>query len=101
MDEFMGKNEKKETVFNPTVKAAVKVSHSLIAVGAVELESHCILGTADERQSLSLSFRCLIFPSFEKGTHLLLGRQTEFFSHQMAKPSLELMLYGNFLHHLL
>ena len=29
----------------------VKVSHRLIAVGAVGLESHCILGTADERQS--------------------------------------------------
>ena len=34
----------------------VKVSHSLIAVGAVRV----ILGTADERRSPSLSFRCLI-----------------------------------------
>ena len=26
------------------------------------LETHCILGTADERRSPSLSFRCLILP---------------------------------------
>ena len=51
----------------------VKVSHNLVAVGAVGLESHCILGTADERRSPSLSFHCLILPEFEKGTHLLLG----------------------------
>ena len=43
-------------------KVKVKVSHGLIAVGAVGLESHCILGTADERQSPSLSFRCLVLP---------------------------------------
>ena len=40
----------------------VKVSHSLIAVGAVGVESPCILGTADERWSPSLSFRCLNLP---------------------------------------
>ena len=40
----------------------VKVSHSLIAVGAVGVRVHCILGTADERRSPSLSFRCLILP---------------------------------------
>ena len=41
----------------------VKVSHSLIAVGAVgTIESHCILGTADERRSPLFSFRCLILP---------------------------------------
>ena len=37
------------------------------------LESHCILGTPDERRSTSLSFRCIILPWFERGTHLLLG----------------------------
>ena len=42
------------------------MSHSLIAVGAVGLESHCILGTADERRSPSLSFRCLILPNSKK-----------------------------------
>ena len=46
--------------FGPIKK--VKVSHSLIAVGAVGVESHCILGTVDERRSPSLSFRCLILP---------------------------------------
>ena len=30
------------------------------------LESHCILGIADERRSLSLFFCCLILPLFEK-----------------------------------
>ena len=40
----------------------VKVSHSLLAVGQWVLESHCILDTADERRSPSLSFRCLILP---------------------------------------
>ena len=34
----------------------VKVSHNLIAVGQWGLESHCSLGTADERRSPSLSF---------------------------------------------
>ena len=43
-------------------KVKVKVSHRLLAVGAVGLESHCILGTADKRRSPSLSFRCLISP---------------------------------------
>ena len=38
----------------------VKVSKSLIAVGQWGLESHCILGTAEERRSPSLSFRCPI-----------------------------------------
>ena len=40
----------------------IKVSHSLIAVGQWGLESHRIFGTADERWSPSLSFRCLILP---------------------------------------
>ena len=41
----------------------VKVSHSLIAVGAVgTVESHGILSTADERRSPFFSFRCLTFP---------------------------------------
>ena len=45
------------------VKVKVKISHSLLAIGAVGgLESHCILGTADERQSPSLSFCCLVLP---------------------------------------
>ena len=44
------------------VNIKVKVSHSLIAVGAVGLETHCILSTADERWNRSLSFRCLILP---------------------------------------
>ena len=43
----------------------------LIAVGAVGVEAHCILGT-DEWRRPSLSVRCLIFPWFEKGTRLLL-----------------------------
>ena len=50
-----------------------QVSHSLIAVGEVGLESHGILGTDEERRSPSLSFRCLNLPKFEKDTHLLLG----------------------------
>ena len=29
-------------------RVKINVSHSLIAVGAVGVESHCILGTADE-----------------------------------------------------
>ena len=29
----------------------VKVSHNRITIGAVGLESHCILGTVDERRS--------------------------------------------------
>ena len=46
----------------------VKVSHTLIAIWAVcvcvgggggGLEAHCILDTANERRSPSLSFRCL------------------------------------------
>ena len=32
------------------------ISYILIAVGAVGLEAHCILGTAAERKSSSLSF---------------------------------------------
>ena len=42
----------------------VKVSHSLIAVGAVgvRVPLYLKLGTADERRSPSLSFRCLILP---------------------------------------
>ena len=39
-------------------KVKVKASHR----GSGGLESHYILGTADKRQSLSLSFRCLIIP---------------------------------------
>ena len=31
---------------NPHLKVKVKVSHSLIAVGAMGLESHCIMGIA-------------------------------------------------------
>ena len=33
-------------------KVKVKTSHSLIAIGQLGLESHCILGTADERPYL-------------------------------------------------
>ena len=44
------------------LKVKVKFSHSLIAVGAVGVESHCILGTADERRSPSLTFRSLSLP---------------------------------------
>ena len=72
------------------IKVKVKVSHCLIAVGALGLEYLCILGTADERQSPSLSFPCLSLPKIEKGTHSLLGLQREFSSRHMAKPSLEL-----------
>ena len=51
-----------ETDFFLSKGLKVKVSHSLIGVGAVGLESHCILGTADEKQSPSFSFPCLILP---------------------------------------
>ena len=49
----------------------VKVSHSLIAIGAVGVESHFILGTADERWNSSFSFRCLMDLSLFKKVNLL------------------------------
>ena len=45
-------------------KANMKVSHSLVAVGAVGLEIHCILGTAYERRSPPVSFRSPIRHSY-------------------------------------
>ena len=54
-------------------KKKVKVSHTLMAVGAVVLEYRCILGTVDERRSPSLSFAALALPNSKTGTHLLLG----------------------------
>ena len=49
-----------------TVCKRVKVSYILIAVKAVEvIESHCILGTANERRSSSLSSRCRILYWFK------------------------------------
>ena len=47
----------------------VKVSHNLVAIGAVGLEAHCIMSRAYEKQSPSLSFCCFIVPWFEIGTH--------------------------------
>ena len=40
----------------------VKVSHNLVAIGAVGLEAHCIMSRAYEKQSPSLSFCCFIVP---------------------------------------
>ena len=54
--------QEKKTPNNPQLKVKIKVSHSLIAVGSVGLESYCTMGTIIERRSPSRSFRCLIFP---------------------------------------
>ena len=58
--------QEKKTPNKPHLRVKVKVSHSLIAVGAVGLESHRIKGTAKERRSQSRSFRCLIFSLIQK-----------------------------------
>ena len=62
-----------------------KVSRSLKAVragagggGGGGVESHRILGTADERWSPFLSFRWLIRPWFVKGTHYCLVDRESF-----------------------
>ena len=47
---------------NPHLKVKVKVSHSFIAVGAVGLESHCIMGTAvitSHRRLSDVISRCM------------------------------------------
>lgn len=56
---------------------------NLIALGAVGLETNCILGSADERRSPSLLFCC----------HLLLGWQRQFTSRQKAKPGFDLTIF--------
>ena len=76
-------------------KVKVKVSHIRIAVGAVGLESHCILGSADERPSASLSFS-LPYPSLiRKRYPFTIGLSERVFQ----SPSLELTLDSDFLHH--
>ena len=65
--ELLVGNKKRGKKIEAECYIKVKVSHSLIAVGALGLESsHCILGTVDERRSPFLSFAALSFPNSKK-----------------------------------
>ena len=54
----------------------VKKGKSLIAVEAVRLESHCILGTAMKGGSHLSPFAALAFPNIEKSISLMLDCQS-------------------------
>ena len=73
----------------------VKVSHSLIAVGAVGVRVPLYLGhswwKAEPIPLLSLPYPSLIRKRYPFSA--------EFSSRRMAQPSLELTRYGDFLHH--
>ena len=68
----------------------VKVSHSLRAIGAVGVRIPMYLGHSPLR---SLPYHCLIRNS------IYCWVDKEFSSCHMAKPSLKLVLYSDFVHH--
>ena len=77
----------------------VKVSNSLIAVGAVEVRVPLYLGLSKWNAEPSLSFNCP-FPSLiQKRYPFTAGLTKRVSSLQMAKPNLELKTSSDFLRH--
>ena len=84
--------------FQHVCSKMVKVSHSLIPVGAVEIRVPLYLGhiwrKAEPSPLLSLPY-----PSLIRNRYPFTAGLTEFPGRRMAKPSLELTLHRDFLLH--
>ena len=75
-----------------------KVSHSLIAIGAVGVRVPLYVGHSWWKVE-PIPLLSLPYPSLMRKRYPFTAGLTEFSSRRMARPSLELMRYGNFLHH--